>query len=350
MYDGKVTAKQAVTLYIYDSYGNITRKYLFGDISLSGDERDEYTEYQYDTLNWIVSLPSTTYVKDNAGITKAQAWFIYDIKGNLLTNTAWLSGGISPEIAYTYDPYGNQASIEDARNNTTTIAYDSTYTYPVTITNPSNHTAQKTYDYRYGKPLTETDPNNNTTTYQYDVFGRLTKVTNPNDTTSTYGTVSYYYLDFGTIGSQRVVTYATEQSGTGNYIWSETYFDGLGRTIKTRSEGPVIRVVAQRTLYDNRGLVSYASLPYFEGIETERWTYYEYDPIGRVKKATNPDGTYVTKDYLKGRTTHVDANGHQKVEEKMYMEGSSRSRNIQAYPLHSACMRQPHTSTMCWAI
>ncbi|MEK6687174.1 MAG: DUF6443 domain-containing protein, partial [Gemmatimonadota bacterium] len=128
--------------------------------------------------------------------------------------------------------------------------------------------------------------------------------------------MSYFYLNFGTVGSQRVVTYATEQNGTSNYIWKEIYFDGLGRTIKTRSEGPDRKVIAQRTLYDNRGQVSYASLPYFEGIDTERWTYFEYDPIGRVKKITNPDGTYVTKSYMKGVTTLVDANGHQKVEEK----------------------------------
>ncbi|MEK6528127.1 MAG: RHS repeat-associated core domain-containing protein, partial [Nitrospirota bacterium] len=173
-----------------------------------------------------------------------------------------------------------------------------------------------TYDLRFGKPLTEIDPNYNTTSYQYDVFGRLIKVKNPNDMESPYGTVSYYYLDFGTVGNQRVVAYATEQSGTGNYIWTETYFDGLGRTIKTRAEGPDSKVIAQQTFYDNMGQVSYASLPYFEGIETPRWTNFGYDPIGRVTVIMNPDRTYVTKSYMKGRTTLKDANKHQKIEEK----------------------------------
>ncbi|WKZ20521.1 MAG: RHS repeat-associated core domain-containing protein [Candidatus Jettenia sp. CY-1] len=220
--------------------------------------------------------------------------------------------------AFLYDTYGNVQTIQDPKDNPpTTITYDTVaQTYPATIQNPLGHTVNKTYDYGFGKPLTETDPNNNTTTYEYDIFGRLTKVTNPNDTNSTYGTISYSYLDFGTIGSQRVVTYATEQSGTGNYIWSETYFDGLGRAIKTRSEGPDTKVIVQRTFYDNRGHVSYVSLPYFEGTETERQTYFKYDPIDRVKKVTNPDGTYVTKNYLRGSTTLVDANGHQKIEER----------------------------------
>lgn len=148
------------------------------------------------------------------------------------------------------------------------------------------------------------------------MFGRIKKVINPNDTTSTYGTMSYDYLGFGTVGSQRVVAYATEQSGTGNYIWSETYFDGLGRTIKTRAEGPDSKIIATQTIYNNRGLVEYTSLSYFQGTETPRWTTYEYDPIGRVKKVTNPDTTFATKDYLKGTITYIDANGHKKVEVK----------------------------------
>ena len=39
--------------------------------------------------------------------------------------------------------------------------------------------------------------------------------------------------------------------------------------------------------------------PYFEGIETREMDILRVRPDRRVKKATNPDGTYVTKDYLK---------------------------------------------------
>ena len=38
--------------------------------------------------------------------------------------------------------------------------------------------------------------------------------------------------------------------------------------------------------------------------------------LGRVAKITNPDSTTLQKFYFRGRTTVVDANGHQKVEEK----------------------------------
>jgi len=318
IYDGTATYKQAAATFTYDAYGNITRKYLYGDASITGDERDEYIEYNYDTTNWILNLPSTTYVKDNSGNTKVQAWFTYNTKGNLLTKTAWLNGGTNPVITYTYDAYGNIATITDPKGNPpTVITYDAAaYTYPATIQNSLGHTASKTYDYKFGKPLSETDPNDNTTTYEYDAFGRPTKVTNPNDTSSTYGTVSYSYLDFGTVGSQRVVRYNTEQSGTGNYLWEEVYFDGLGRTIKIKREGPDGKVITQQTQYDQRGLAATKSLPYFEGLETPRNVSLTYDPVGRITQTTNPDNTITKTSYDKGRITFIDANDHKKIEEK----------------------------------
>ena len=49
---------------------------------------------------------------------------------------------------------------------------------------------------------------------------------------------------------------------------------------------------------------------------SKRWMHYEYDAIGRAKKITNPDNTYVETLYMQGRTTLIDANRRQKVEEK----------------------------------
>jgi RHS repeat-associated protein len=320
VYDGTSTARHtAGASFEYDAYGNITRKYLWGDASITGDERDEYTEYYLDgeVGSYLVALPKRTYVLDSSAVMKAQSWFTYDPKGNLLTKTDWLDGGTNPVTTYTYTPVGNVWSIKDANNNLTNITYDTTTRiFPTNITNALSQAVNKTYDYKFGKELTIVDPNANTTTYSYDVFGRPAKVTSPNDTTSTYGTITYYYLNFGTVGSQKVVTYATEQSGTGNYIWSEKYFDGLGRTIKTRTEGPDSKVIVTQKNYNNRGLVDTESLPYFEGLETGRWKTYQYDPIGRPTRTDYPDGTYTTTAYMKGIFTYIDPKGHKKVEEK----------------------------------
>lgn len=118
------------------------------------------------------------------------------------------------------------------------------------------------------------------------------------------------------MGQQKVKVYATEGSSTSGHIWKESYFDGLGRTIKTRAEGNDGKVIVTETRYNDRGLISSKSLPYFEGLETPRWIDYFYDPLGRVVQTNYPDSTSEVQSYDKGRTTLIDQNGHQKVEEK----------------------------------
>ena len=288
------TCKQVRTLFTYDGYGNIQSKQFLGDVSVNDDQRYEYTIYYQDgeVGSYLVSLPKYTCISDvpitncdeNSGLIKAKMSFTYySNTGNLWTKTAWLNTGPDPVTTYEYDPYyGNTTRITDPKGYSTTITYETTvYTYPWIVTNALSHTAEKTYNYKFGTVLTEKDPNFNTTNYYYDEFGRIIKVTNPNDTGSTYGTISYYYLNLGTVGSQKVVTYATEQSGTANYIWSEAYFDGFGRTYMTRSEGPDSKVIITETAYNDRGLTWGETLPYFEGLETARWRTYQDDPVGR---------------------------------------------------------------------
>ena len=281
----------------YDSYGNLTRKYSYGDVSVTGDEKDENTEYTYDTTNYIVALPSRTYVKDRSGVVKASIWFEYwSGTTNLKTKTFGLnvdskSDSDNPVVNYAYDAYGNLQTVTDARGCVTTTTYDSTtHTYPATIMNCLNQTVQKTYDYRFGNVLTETDPNNNVVTNTYDPFGRLKNSSNQN-------------------------------TGTNAYKWKETYYDGLRRTIKVRTGGFDNKVIVQETVYNQMGQVSKTSLPYFDGSrpsclssDVSGCVVYKYDPVGRITKVTNPDGTFSTKSYYQGRTTIVDANGHQRVE------------------------------------
>ncbi len=316
LYDGTTTWKQTSTSFTYDAYGNITRKYFYGDTAISGDEMDEYTTYNYDTANWILSLPTYTYVCDSNGVNQAKTWFTYDTSGNLLTVKKWLQGGSDPITTYTYYNNGNCKSITDPMGNGTTITYDGTKTYPYQTTNPLGQITTTVYDQKFGKITSATDIYGNTTTYEYDVFGRSSKVTNPYDGSSAYGTISYWYQNFGVVGNQKVVTYHTEQSGTANVLWNEAYFDGLGRTIKTRKEGPDAKVIVADTTYNQSGLAATKSLPYFEGIETPRKVTFEYDPIGRITRTTNPDNTFTQTIYRKGRTTFIDANSHKKLEEK----------------------------------
>ncbi|MFZ3138668.1 MAG: FG-GAP-like repeat-containing protein, partial [Thermodesulfovibrionales bacterium] len=282
----------------YDGYGNVTRRYFYGDVAKQGDERDEYTTYIYDTVNWIF-LPQMTYVINSSGEVKARSWFVYypntanlEYKQDCLAASTCPSptpDSDDPKTRYEYYPNGNLWKVYDPKNNAPTVyEYDTvSSTYATQITNALNHQIIKTYDLRFGKVLTKADSNTIAapTTYYYDIFGRLINATNPND-------------------------------GLPAYAWKETHHDGLGRAIKTKTGGPDNKVIVTETKYDNRGLVEYTSLPYFENLETPRWTHYEYDPVGRVTLITKPDLTSMTKSYMQGRTTILDADNHKSVQER----------------------------------
>lgn len=214
----------------------------------------------------------------------------------------------NPAVTHAYDAYGNRTSATDARGCTTSTTYDSSKTHPATITNCLGHVTNLEYDARWGAITSATDPNAQTTTSTYDVFGRLIKLTAPLDTGSTYGTVSYSYLDLGNPSAQRVQTSRTEQHGSANVLWSDHYLDGLGRTYLTRREGPGGQVILSDVTFDNRGLVSAVAAPHFS-TETPVWTQFTYDSLGRLTSSRHPDNATATAAHSPGQVTLTDERG-----------------------------------------
>src|SRR5207247_9283234 len=136
----------------------------------------------------------------------------------------------------TYDSYWNHTCARDPNGNTSSISYDASNTFPRIVTNPLGHQTTTQYygvdsvaadNGLYGQVKSVTDPNNAVVTRTYDVFGRRATVTQPDglSTTTTYNS-------FGTVGSQHIQTDSSSPS-----LSSWTYFDGLGRAIKTNSTG-----------------------------------------------------------------------------------------------------------------
>ncbi len=301
----------------YDGFGNVTQVQHFGEVGVTGDERTEVIEYAPNTAAYIVSLPAHTVTRDAAGATVAETWFFYDSAtlhttpptiGNLTRRCQWLGGGVNPCVTMTYDVYGNLTATTDARGNMTTTTYDAAYqTFPATVSTPPTPNAPgglvstAVYDARFGLVTSTTDPNGQTTTYQYDVFGRPTSITNPLGQTTTTS-----YDAIGTVGSQRITSRLPD--GTRDGLWSEEYFDGLGRTFKVRKEAAGGRVILLETTFDNRGLVNQRSLPRVEGAAPV-WMSFAYDPLGRPTTTTFPDGTTETTTYLAWTTTFTDRNG-----------------------------------------
>ncbi|MEE8573881.1 MAG: RHS repeat-associated core domain-containing protein, partial [Thermodesulfobacteriota bacterium] len=312
LYDTQAGARRFVIQFTYDGYGNVVRSWNVGHDNTVPDTKDNYIDYNYDTTNWRLSSPNHTYLKNQAGDIKTEAWFTYKATTNdLEKEEAWLDGGDNSFTDYGHDDYGNIISIHDPNGNPpTTITYDSaTHTFPYQVTNPAGHTVTTVYDAKFGKVAAATDANDFTTDFYYDELGRIEKEVNELDVSATYGTVSYTYEDIGDPIIQNIITRRTQVNGTGQTLWSITSFDGLGRVWKTEVEADYGKSIVQKTAYDERGLVVSNSLPFFKGLAAEYITF-TYDPIGRLLTTTNPDGTSALWVYVKEKTFITDENGN----------------------------------------
>lgn len=353
--DGDTTCgKQTRVVYTYDpTYGNLTDEYHYGDLSVGTDDRTIKRIFSPNTTAWLVGFPANESIYEGIGTTNqvARTDFYYDgvtdcntastnqipTKGHVTRVVRWLNGGTSPETRMAYDAYGNLICTRDANGHTTTISYDSSFTFAKVITNPLAHSTTTQYygvdgvaadKGLYGQVKSVTDANGHVTIREYDSFGRLILTTNPPDDTNLYGQTSLYgktykcYMNMGNPSLQRLVTYTLNQGEAlppcGDlpvqvYPWTEEYFDGLGRTYKVRSRGPDVKIIQVDTIYNSRGQVAQTSLPYFVG-ESPRFRTFTYDAVGRVTQIQNPDNTFTYTCYNDWVTVTIDANNHRKRE------------------------------------
>ncbi|WP_162606077.1 DNRLRE domain-containing protein, partial [Jiangella aurantiaca] len=308
--DGSAGAQVSTT--VTDAKSNATT-YLtdgFGRPLTATNAKDETTALTWDDDHNVVQLvedngarsswtydPNTGYptsitdAEANANGTPATTLsYRTDLNGHV----ADLTGKVSPEgraWSFGYDAVGNLTSVTDPAGTATATAGDYTTTYA--------------YD-GFGQLLDATDANGNLTQYRdygptgfpgrivdaltrateftYDDRGNVLTVTDANDNTSTQG-----YDVFGRPGESQV----PKDADAGVYIVTPApVYDANDNVVEATAPNGAVTTYT----YDPADRMLTTTLPADEAGDPARVSSYEYDLVGNLLAATEPNGTLTPSD------------------------------------------------------
>jgi RHS repeat-associated protein len=281
-------ALRDVELFSYDARGN-----LLTDTVAAGTAEARVTEYTYDAQGRraSVSLPS---VVDPA--RRKVTRFEYDAGGNLVRRIeeGLLDGGVpfSYVTTFGYDANGQLVSMDGPRTDVADVV---TWTYEqgrlVSVHEPLGLIVRRGDYGAAGEPATITDANGVVTSYVHDEVGRVLSATRGG------GTTGFQYTPSGDL---RVIT-----PPRGNAV---TYhYDALNRVVaKENALGEKVHYA-----YDAAERLLAEEIRDAAGVLRRRSTF-EYDLLGRIRRAVHADGTYSewTYDWRGDVVTSRDARGN----------------------------------------
>lgn len=266
-----------------------------------------YDEYDFETSGTLPTFASATWAGPVNG----------SYRGNVTSLRTYTSvaGNVYIETHSYFDKYGNLRKSVDANGNVSQTEYDASdyaCAYPTKTISPvpggyGSTTAfetTSTYDYNTGLRLSTTGENGLVVKMEYtDSLLRPTKV-KPTYNNVTAGAETITEYGAGTSDSTRFVKVKTQIDET-NWKEGYTWYDGLGRTVRTQSVDAANGDVFTLTCYDTMGRVKKVTNPFRNftnqicstttGLE---WTTTDYDDFGRVWKVKTPDNAEV-------ETTHA---------------------------------------------
>lgn len=226
-----------ITRFEYDEFGNLTKRIVFLDSSdLVDPAKQQVTTYAYDGFgNNISSTDAEGY----------QTFSEYDHFGNL-TRFTDANGGVT---TYTYDKDNRLLTVTDPEGHTTINTYDAVGNR-ISITDANGHTITRLYD-RNNNLIATIDPSetdalmDRVTSYEYDVVGNRTAVVDAEGRRTEY--------QFNARREMVEVISASVLDQTGNAVnYSTTYrYDGEGNRVSTTNN----RGYTTEILYTRNNLV-----------------------------------------------------------------------------------------------
>jgi RHS repeat-associated protein len=302
----------------YDALLNMTTVHKDGDVAVAGDEARTVLGYAVNAAEGITGLPSRISIYDSGGTLVSETVILYDgqPEGMVLVGNATSTidsieiGGATSTRHAVYDAYGNPVRTSDRQGSEAVFVFDSVrHGYRVSGTDPAGRQLQTEYDTRWGAVTRDVDANGHATVREYDLFGRVTRETQPGDECSPNGTVTVVYSPIGDATAQNLVVKATEAPGRPDTFDTTSYFDGFGQVYSLASEGDGGRTVRVDTEYDDAGNARSVTRPYFAG-DPPPITTFERDALRRSVRTTDPDGIPHTISYAGSRSVVTDKRGN----------------------------------------
>ena len=250
------TSRAALTFFEHDGCGNVVRERVFEETTGGAVLRSENTASFTALGGTCTSHAVCTGICDRAATMRAvdglSKTLTYDSRGNLLRTTALGPG--NPTVTLTYDALGNLASVTEPAGARTDIRVDpQDLLHPYEVTKDAAGIRLKTttiHDPRYGRVQRRIDSNGAFTMYQFDAFGRLSAVIEPNNPLNTPTRLYHYSLG----RTQRIESLTREPNRPDGYLTEAAFYDALGRRLQrqiTRAvdgvEWTVVLDAVQRT-------------------------------------------------------------------------------------------------------
>jgi RHS repeat-associated protein len=219
-------------------------------------------------------VSSITEPTANSGLYKVTEALTFDNFGNIATDT--VTGANMPS---------SPTSRETQLNWGTTGQFLNSSIDPAGATTTMTYTSSQSLT--FGVPDSRKDANNLTTSWLYDPFGRKTKETRP-DGTSTAWTWTACTSYCGWSNSAYQIAQSAYQTNGSTIIRTDTnYYDPIDRV--TEISGPTVAgsIGIVQKLYNSLGLLTQQSMPFLSGGTVYEQTY-AYDVLNRLTTATRP--------------------------------------------------------------
>jgi RHS repeat-associated protein len=350
----------------YDAVGNLIRYTNFNNVVITN---------QYDALNRLTNMASVngyhvsfaysptgqrTNMVDASGTTS----YTYDSRDRLLIKTA-------PEgtLTYTYDGFGNVATIQSSTANGTLLTYS--YDLLNRLTNAVDRFANSTtYGFdAVGNLQTEVLPNGVTNTYSYNSLNRLTNIT----AKSSSGSIATFAYRLASAGNRtNLIETVNGVSRTNVWAYDPLYrltnetivassggsisyrYDGVGN--RTNRTSTVSGIANQSFTYNVNDQMATDSYDANGSTTNSAGNSYQYDVEGRLTNYNNGAAIYVydgdgnrVRKTVSGATTYylvdsLNPSGYAQVLEDLTTIGSTPSR-LYSYGLNLISERQSGGTT-----